>query len=370
MRLATQSRFLRDYLQNCLSEMQNIVQTASDELLSETNCAAYIKILIEKYSIQTLLLHLDRKTISTYQKTLSGSELRVDIRTLYGSRQTKQTVLRCHLPISGDAELLELDPMTSNRLSLPKLILINGEICFDVFFNSNQPEESTSAIQRNITWIEQQMANINNELSTYNAQLKNQVDQAIQLKRININCVSDALASIDIPLRKEPIQTMLPNNLSPIKSLACSKYYSVGISYGGLDKNIAEEINIFLKNHAVRTWFFADDAIPGKKLHRTMTELANENERVILLCSKSSLDRPGVLNEIENVLVREAKDGGSSVIIPIALDDHVFEKWEPENSDIATQIKSRIIVTIDQDINTEKSQKALNKLLRALIKNP
>ena len=75
------------------------------------------------------------------------------------------------------------------------------------------------------------------------------------------------------------------------------------------------------------------------------------------------------LNEIERVLAREAKDGGSSVLIPIAIDDHVFEDWAPEKSDIATQIREINIETIDKDIKTEKTQKVLNKLLKALSKN-
>src|SRR5690606_26194757 len=100
-----------------------------------------------------------------------------------------------------------------------------------------------------------------------------------------------------------------------------------------------------------------------------MANLANNYDRVILLCSKSSLSRNGVLNEIERVLAREAKEGGSSVLIPIAIDDHVFEDWSPAKADIATQIREIIIETVDKDIDAAKTRKVLNKLLKALSKN-
>jgi hypothetical protein len=67
-------------------------------------------------------------------------------------------------------------------------------------------------------------------------------------------------------------------------------------------------------------------------------------DRVLLICSQSSLTRPGVLNEIEQVLVREGEEGGSEILIPITIDDYVFEEWKPEREDIARQIRARVIL--------------------------
>ncbi len=51
----------------------------------------------------------------------------------------------------------------------------------------------------------------------------------------------------------------------------------------------------------------------------------NGHDRVILVCSKSSLQRPGVLNELEETLQREARDGGNAYLIPVRLDDFVID---------------------------------------------
>ncbi len=105
---------------------------------------------------------------------------------------------------------------------------------------------------------------------------------------------------------------------------------STFISYGGPDTAFAQKLNDALLKNGVTTFFFAKDALPGKKLHRLMRDGVNQHDRVILVCSQASLDRPGVLNEITETLQREARDGGKEYLIPITLDEYVFSGWKPE----------------------------------------
>jgi hypothetical protein len=137
------------------------------------------------------------------------------------------------------------------------------------------------------------------------------------------------------------------------------------ISYGGTDEQQATEINKLIKAKGVKTWFFPDDAVPGDKLHRMMYDGINKYERVLLICSKESLSRPGVLNEIERVLEREAKEGGSDILIPITLDGYVYGDWAPTRMDIANQIKLRVITKIDF---SKKINPSIEKIVKALKK--
>lgn len=137
------------------------------------------------------------------------------------------------------------------------------------------------------------------------------------------------------------------------------------ISYGDPDKDIVSNINNRIKAKGVKTWFFPDDAIPGEKLHRMMYEGVNKHDRVLLVCSKWALTRPGVLNEIEHVLEREAKEGGANILIPITLDDFVYSDWAPERKDIADQVRARVIQKIATD-NKEKLEEQIGKVVSAL----
>lgn len=141
------------------------------------------------------------------------------------------------------------------------------------------------------------------------------------------------------------------------------------ISFGGPDQNSASSINAYLKGKGIKTWFFPDDALPGQKLHRMMHEGINSHDRVLLICSNASLIRPGVLNEIERVLEREAKEGGSEILIPVTLDEYVYQDWAPTRRDVADQIRSRVITKIDLQPSSENGfNMQLEKLVKALAR--
>ena len=146
-------------------------------------------------------------------------------------------------------------------------------------------------------------------------------------------------------------------------------YKTLFISYGGPDEPAATEINNYLKSKGIKTWFFPDDALPGDKLHRVMHDGVNTHDRVLLLCSKESLSRPGVLNEIERVLEREAKEGGTDILIPVALDDYVYKDWAPTRPDIADQVRSRVIASVDMTADKAQIHKQLDKVVSALSKS-
>ena len=143
-------------------------------------------------------------------------------------------------------------------------------------------------------------------------------------------------------------------------------YYSVFISYGHPDEQIASEIDTYLRDGGLDTWFFPRDHVPGEKLHRAMHNNVNSYDRVILVCSKSSLSRKGVLNEIERALEREAREGGADVLIPVAIDDFVFSDWAPEQPDIAGQVRSRIVAKLYHRPPSQAANEELDRLRRAL----
>lgn len=144
-------------------------------------------------------------------------------------------------------------------------------------------------------------------------------------------------------------------------------YLSVFISYGGPDEAIARLFYSRLQQEGVPAFLFAEDAPFGKKLHHVMRDGIEEHDRVLLLCSERSLTRPGVLNEIEEALARESRDGGLVRLIPCALDDYVFRAWSPENSGLASALRARVIADFRSAQEPgEGFERVFAKLLRVL----
>jgi len=141
----------------------------------------------------------------------------------------------------------------------------------------------------------------------------------------------------------------------------------VFISYGSPDAEFAQKLKCDLKRNGVSTWFFEDDAEFGQKLHQMMRQNIGKYDRVLLICSELSLTRNGVLYEIEQALAKEAREGGSSRILPVSTDAFVFSEGFKQ-TEVDQELNDRVIA----DFSTpEKYDTQLPRLLSSLrIKKP
>jgi TIR domain len=145
---------------------------------------------------------------------------------------------------------------------------------------------------------------------------------------------------------------------------------STFISYGGPDEDFARKIYDSLKKIGVVVFFFPETARLGERIDAEVFRRIQEHDRVLLICSESSLKRPGVTHEIRETLDREARDGGETYLLPITLDNYVFSKFREEHSDLAERLSRRIIGDFR---GTQRSRvrfdKAMQRVADALRKN-
>ena len=155
--------------------------------------------------------------------------------------------------------------------------------------------------------------------------------------------------------------------LTPTVSNSMPSWQSVFISYGAPDQEFAMKLNKSLNDRGVRTFFFLIDNVPGERAHNIMRKGVNEFDRTILVCSQQSLERMGVLNELDLVLSRESREGGSNRLLPITLDRYVFDSWLPVDGYLKTAILDRSVCDfISADVNNSKFETALETILSAL----
>jgi hypothetical protein len=118
---------------------------------------------------------------------------------------------------------------------------------------------------------------------------------------------------------------------------------STFISYVGPDEAFARKLYDALRAHKVVVFFFPETARVGERLDNEVFRRIQEHDRVLLVCSRDSLNRSGVINEIQETLDREARDGGATYLLPIMLDDYVLSGWRRTHPELAERIGRRII---------------------------
>jgi hypothetical protein len=118
---------------------------------------------------------------------------------------------------------------------------------------------------------------------------------------------------------------------------------STFISYGGPDEKFARRIYDALRAHKVPLFFFPETARVGERIDNEVFRRLQEHDRVLLLCSRDSLDRPGVISEIQETLDREARDGSATYLLPVMIDDYVLTGWRASHPELAERVGRRII---------------------------
>jgi len=165
---------------------------------------------------------------------------------------------------------------------------------------------------------------------------------------------------------------------------ALNKFYTCFISYSGEDEAFANQIYSDLKGKGLRCWYYPHSAILGRRTWDDIDQAIGEYDKLIVICSVSSLNSPAVLREIERALVKEdaiaranaqiemegtgvaadAEFRDSDVLIPIRIDNYVFQDWQHARK---TDLTSRTIGDfIGWDQNNEKYEDSLARLLHAL----
>ena len=94
----------------------------------------------------------------------------------------------------------------------------------------------------------------------------------------------------------------------------------------------------------------------------------NAHDRVILVCSKASLERQGLLNELDETLAREARDGGATYLLPVRLDDYVISEWKPRKAGLAQRIRDRVIADFRDHDDPVAFASAVAKVMNVLRK--
>jgi len=183
-----------------------------------------------------------------------------------------------------------------------------------------------------------------------------------RLKRFIVDCgvpeifaeyMIDCANALDISLKKMLMQ-------------------STFISYGTPDESFARKLYKALRAHGVVTFFFPETATIGERISSEVFRNIQEHDRVLLVCSRNSLTRSGVINEIQETLDREARDGGATYLLPITIDDYVFREWRTINPALAESVGRRIIGDFRKSRHSSDAfDRAVSRVVDALkLKRP
>jgi hypothetical protein len=99
------------------------------------------------------------------------------------------------------------------------------------------------------------------------------------------------------------------------------------LSHSSKDKGFCDKLFSELERRGVVIWYFPENAKWGNPVWSEIDKNIKIHDRVIVVCSRNSLQSGPVLREIERALVLEDQYG-RNVLFPIQIDDYLFKEWQ------------------------------------------
>ena len=100
-------------------------------------------------------------------------------------------------------------------------------------------------------------------------------------------------------------------------------FLSCFVSHAEADLDFAEKLIADLRRHNVRCWHYKSNMQGGEKWRSQIGNAVREHDKLLLICSRRSVYRENVVDEILDAIEQERATGVQK-LYPIKLDDHVL----------------------------------------------
>jgi hypothetical protein len=141
------------------------------------------------------------------------------------------------------------------------------------------------------------------------------------------------------------------------------EYFTCFISHSTKNKRFCDRLYTDLQANSISCWYFPEDATWGEPVWGEIDRNIKRYDKLIVICSKNSLQSVPVQREIERALNREDQER-KNILFPIRIDNYLFEQWKhPRKADVLSKVVG--------DFNgwnrsVAKYDTSLSKLIKAL----
>jgi uncharacterized protein YjbI with pentapeptide repeats len=103
------------------------------------------------------------------------------------------------------------------------------------------------------------------------------------------------------------------------------EFFACFIGCSAQDRRFCDRLHADLQAKRIRTWLLPDDEAPGAAALQEVDRGIKIYDKLVVVCSASSLRSEAVLRELERALDRE--EAGREVLFPVLLDDYLTDGW-------------------------------------------
>ncbi|WP_308367735.1 MULTISPECIES: hypothetical protein [unclassified Microbulbifer] len=193
-------RELRDFLEATKSNVVRSIESEKDDYILNVNEDDYIAHKIAETTVENIEIHTDDIYASSSEQMIPAEYFPSSF-YVHSGKSYKKDVIKFHVPISGNIQLIHCIP--SSRILWSMDIEINKtEFCFEIINFNDNVDEIVREKDSNMRSIMQQCDNVRSEVERFNQTLEQHVRSAFNSRKERIKKSSGVLASLGVPIKK------------------------------------------------------------------------------------------------------------------------------------------------------------------------
>ena len=143
------------------------------------------------------------------------------------------------------------------------------------------------------------------------------------------------------------------------------EFYSCFLSHSSEDQEFVQDLLRQLRDGGVRCWDYRKDAHWGKPVQTDIGLAIYNFDKIVVVCSASSLNNAKVIDEIQRAIQREDSEK-KEILFPIRIDEYLFGDWA--NKDWEVAYKPRLTKYWVGDFTNWKNPASYSESLDRLVK--
>jgi len=188
------------YSRGHMSNLKEAVRSQTQDYILNVNHTDYVNHLVSSFSIDPLILHFDAVEASSHEEMIPAEYFPFGY-SVYEGKSYPKPVIKYHIPVSGDSELLQCIP-NPRVLMTHEVSLESGAICFEVIdFNGNAADIKRQA-DSIIDTLKTQAGYLANNVASFNNSLRQEAETAFNARKGELLKRTTTLSALGVPIRK------------------------------------------------------------------------------------------------------------------------------------------------------------------------
>lgn len=193
---------LREELEKRKAQLCKEVANADEYYILQVNESNYVGYLVEKHRVACPEILFGEASAEKIELNIPAEHFPRTAFHVARGKSYRRPVIRYYLPITGDTEMLRLQPSTHQMMTY-EMEIRDGCICFEVVDFYGDAENIKREKDDRTRLLEVQLGHLRDDVSRFDEGLLTEAEQAFRKRKNELLKQNEVMAALEVPIREK-----------------------------------------------------------------------------------------------------------------------------------------------------------------------